>query len=497
MRRTMARPVSGLLSTLIHRCLRPAIYMLSGALLAITCVAIVVLNHKPEPNIWHDAVLTEEFTAASNIADLDAYRILEDKLFQQLETEVFARIPDSAKTNYNRYHRGSRVDPTSWQTNWNRTFELPLSQAKMGVLLLHGMSDSPYSLRRLAKDFHADGAHVVGLRIPGHGTAPSGLRQVTFEDMAAAVELAMVHLDSTLGDVPILVVGYSNGGALAVHYTAGAIADKTLPMPAGLILFSPEIGISPAAPLASVQAWFGEILGLGRLAWTSILPEFDPYKYASFAVNAGVQAYRATKLVRSRLEGLERDGRIGEMPPILAFQSAADSTVEARDLVTDLFNRLQPGGHELVIFDVNRMFETQGLLARPFDLSEHLMTGEGRAFTVSIVTNSDPNGLAVKLRTRAAGETQVVEQDLGLAWPADVYSLAHIALPFHRDDPVYGVGKAAAKQADEQNLQLGGLAVHGENNALAIPISALTRQHWNPFYDLVEEKRRAFVPPLE
>ncbi|MGB5172420.1 MAG: hypothetical protein WBN69_13385, partial [Eudoraea sp.] len=62
---------------------------------------------------------------------------------------------------------------------------------------------------------------------------------------------------------------------------------------------------------------------------------------------------------------------------------------------------------------------------------------------------------------------------------------------------VYGVGKAAAKQADEQNLQLGGLAVHGENNALAIPISALTRQHWNPLYDLVEEKRRAFVPPLE
>lgn len=177
------------------------------------------------------------------------------------------------------------------------------------------------------------------------------------------------------------------------------------------------------------------------------------------------------------------------LPPI--------STVEAQDLVTDLFNRLQPGGHELVIFDVNRMFETQGLLARPFDLAEGLLTGESKAFTVSIVTNTDPRGPAVKLRARAAGETQVVERDLGLAWPADVYSLAHIALPFHRDDPVYGVGKAAAKQADEQNLQLGGLAVHGENNALAIPISALTRQHWNPFYDLVEEKRRAFVPPLE
>ena len=74
----MARPVARFLSILIRRCLRPAIYMLSGALLAITCVAIVVLNHKPEPNIWHDAVLTEEFTVSSDISDLDAYFSLED-----------------------------------------------------------------------------------------------------------------------------------------------------------------------------------------------------------------------------------------------------------------------------------------------------------------------------------------------------------------------------------------------------------------------------------
>lgn len=485
-----------LVTTLIRTLLRPAIYMLSGALIAIICIAIVVLNHKPEPNIWHDAVLDEEFTASSDIADLDAYLKLEDRLFGQLETEVFAKTPASAKTDYNRYNKGSRVDPTSWQVNWNRTFELPVAEAQMGVLLLHGMSDSPYSLRRLAKDFHADGAHVLGLRIPGHGTAPSGLRRTTFEDMAAAVALAMAHLDSKLGDVPILVVGYSNGAALAVHYTAGAIADKARPVPAGLILFSPEIGISPVARLAGVQAWFGKVLALDRLAWTDIMPEYDPYKYASFAVNAGVQAYRATQLVRGRLEDLETAGRIGEMPPILAFQSAADSTVEAQALVSGLFNKLQPGGHELVIFDVNRVFETEGLLAKPFDLAG-LLTGESKAFAVSIVTNENPRAPAVELRTRAAGDTQVVERDLGLAWPTDVYSLTHIALPFDRDDPVYGARKATKTQTDEQSLKLGDLAVRGENNTLAIPISALMRQHWNPFYDLVEEKRRAFVQPLE
>ena len=55
-------------------------------------------------------------------------------------------------------------------------------------------------------------------------------------DMDAAVELGMLHLDSTLGDVPILVVGYLNGGAPLIHYTAGAIVDKTLPLPDFLLV---------------------------------------------------------------------------------------------------------------------------------------------------------------------------------------------------------------------------------------------------------------------
>ena len=58
------------------------------------------------------------------------------------------------------------------------------------MLLLHGMSDAPYSLRALGEALHARGFHVLGLRLPGHGTAPSGLVTATWEDMAAAVALA-------------------------------------------------------------------------------------------------------------------------------------------------------------------------------------------------------------------------------------------------------------------------------------------------------------------
>jgi hypothetical protein len=56
-----------------------------------------------------------------------------------------------------------------------RSFLFEAESPRLSALLIHGMSDSPYSVRSLAERLHASGASVVGLRVPGHGTAPSGL----------------------------------------------------------------------------------------------------------------------------------------------------------------------------------------------------------------------------------------------------------------------------------------------------------------------------------
>ena len=80
----------------------------------------------------------------------------------------------------------------SYYANWNRSFELETAASRGGVLLLHGMSDSPYSLRTLGETLNQRGYWVIGLRLPGHGTAPSGLKTVRWQDMSAAVHLAMV-----------------------------------------------------------------------------------------------------------------------------------------------------------------------------------------------------------------------------------------------------------------------------------------------------------------
>lgn len=100
---------------------------------------------------WHTAALTEEFTAATadEVRTFEDYQLLEERLFAQLEEKVIAPTETGPAYALLRYSKGSAADPRQRRQNWNRSFELPADSAAGGVLLLHGMSDSPYSLRAL------------------------------------------------------------------------------------------------------------------------------------------------------------------------------------------------------------------------------------------------------------------------------------------------------------------------------------------------------------
>ena len=240
----------------------------------------------PSLELWHTEELTAEFSTekADEIRTFDDYRRLEDKLFTQLAEEIYAHTETGPAFVVARYTAGSAADPQRWKPNWNRSFELPTKTPAGGVLLLHGMSDSPYSLRALGETLNQRDYWVVGLRLPGHGTVPSGLKSISWEDMAAAVRLGMEHLASKVGRDSIHIVGYSNGAALAINYTLSVLEGTAEPVPASLVLVSPAIGISPAAVLAKWKDRLALLPGLEKFAWSSILPEFDPYKYNSFAI---------------------------------------------------------------------------------------------------------------------------------------------------------------------------------------------------------------------
>jgi hypothetical protein len=95
---------------------------LIGGFVAVVIVFVYALNSRPDLSVWHLADLDEEFTAESDVSDLGQYLALEDRLFEQLDALVYAKVPQGAENAINRYSRGSLSDPGRWPVNWNRTF---------------------------------------------------------------------------------------------------------------------------------------------------------------------------------------------------------------------------------------------------------------------------------------------------------------------------------------------------------------------------------------
>jgi alpha-beta hydrolase superfamily lysophospholipase len=460
-----------------------------GALVAVVALFVVYLESRPELELWHRAELTAEFTIDTKLSSLEAYRALERRLFDQLEQTIYGHTGPAAPFELNRYKRGSPSDPARWPRNWNRTFELERDDPRAVALLLHGLSDSPYSMRATGATLHAAGLHVVGLRIPGHGTVPSALVHTTWQDMAAAVRVAVADLDRRFPGRPLHLVGYSNGAALALQHALAAIEDDSLRMPDRLVLMSPEIAVTGAAALSVWQARLGHWLGLEKLAWNNVQPEYDPFKYGSFAIAAAYLSHGLTSDVENRILRLNRSERLDAMPPILAFSSLVDATVQAPELVARLFNPLPSGGHELVLFDINRQAGMASLLKwRPDEWMAAMDQATDGEYRLTVVTNEHPDRLLVEAREMGTGTVSDVRA-LGLSWPREVYALSHVALPFPETDSLYG----AAPEPPSPGVSLGAITLRGERGVLQIGDSAMLRQRWNPFHPYLQERMLTFL----
>ena len=82
-----------------------------------------------------------------------------------------------------------------------------------------------------------------------------------------------------------------------------------------------------------------------------------------------------------------------------------------------------------------------------------------------------------------------VIQDSNLTWPLGMYSLSHVALPFSRNDPLYG----SINAPKSPGIILGHSADYGEKMVLQVSPSVLLRQRWNPFHAYTKERVLKFL----
>ncbi len=463
---------------------------LCAAALAIVILAFAAQARVKHPDLqpWHRIELQEEFHAGRpEVKTFADYRRLEDRLFAELKTRVLDDPRAADPYVLGKYHEGSAPARRAWDTPYNRSFELAPQNPRGAVLLVHGLSDSPYSMRAIADAFFREGYHVVVLRMPGHGTLPSMLRRVSWRDWYQAVEIAARYTASLAGPgEPFLAGGHSTGAALLTLYSVRSLDDPSLPRPHRLYLMSPAIGIDDFAFMTNVISAFSFVPYFEKSAWLDVFPEYDPYKYNSFTVNAGNQIYHVTRELRSALEAAGAANRLGGMPRITVFHSLMDATVKTVDVVRNLLALLPGVGNELVVFDVNRGEALQGLLARaPIDYLEKIRHATDLPFRMTLVGNRDAGTLEIGVFSRAARQREVTLQSLPLAWPRGVYSLGHVAIPFPVDDPVYGL---APESDGGPPFALGAFAARGESGALLVPPSLLARLRSNPFFDVIRAK---------
>jgi alpha-beta hydrolase superfamily lysophospholipase len=442
----------------------------------------------PPLEAWHTFVPEEPDAEAIDAMDWAGYLRIEERLVADVRREVF-RTPDAdAAIPMNRYVAGSPVDPRTFATDWNRSYVLEPDATPVGAaVFLHGLTDAPYSLRHLAAVYRDRGFVAVGIRLPGHGTVPAALTEVEWEDWMAATRLAVREAVRRAGPGKRLhVVGFSNGGALAVKYALDAIEHDDLPRPERLILLSPMVGITVFARYAGLAGLPAFFPAFARAAWLDVLPEFNPFKYNSFPVNGARQAYQVTQALQDQINRASADGSIAALPPIHTFQSVADFTVSTRAIVTGLYARLPANGSELTLFDLNRAIGLGPLVDRAMEtIVERLLPPPQRAFRTTLVTNADPSSLEAVERSVESGAAAETVTPLGLAFPPAAFSLSHVALPFPVSDPLYG---SEPDTEESFGLNLGTLTPRGERGVLVVPLDVLVRISSNPFYPYVERR---------
>lgn len=183
---------------------------------------------------------------------------------------------------------------------------------RVGVVLSHGFTGSPFSMRPWGEHLAARGYAVEVPRLPGHGTSWQEMNRTRWEDWYAEVTRSFEKLAAE-NDV-VVAAGLSMGGALVLRLAADH-SDRL----AGVIVVNP-----------AVQTLRKDVLALPVLK--HVVPSFpgivndikkpgvDEHGYPKTPLKAAASMFEGYKALRGDL------GRV--TVPLLYFRSTVDHVVD-------------------------------------------------------------------------------------------------------------------------------------------------------------------------
>lgn len=219
----------------------------------------------------------------------------------------------------------------------------------IGVLLSHGFTGSPFSMRPWGEFLAERGYAVEVPRLPGHGTSWQEMNKTRWEDWYAEISRAFDRLRATCDQV--VVAGLSMGGALALRLAADRGGQV-----AGLVLVNPAVNTVRKDVLAlPVLKWV--VPAFPAIANDIKKPGVDEHAYPKTPLKAAHSMMQAWKPLRADL------GKV--RVPVLYFRSTEDHVVD-------------PSSGEIILGGIASADKTERLL----DESYHVATIDNEAETI-------------------------------------------------------------------------------------------------------------------
>ncbi|MBX3709749.1 MAG: alpha/beta fold hydrolase [Gammaproteobacteria bacterium] len=225
------------------------------------------------------------------------------------------------------------------------------NRLKYGALLMHGLLDSPFSLRDIGNRLQANGILCRAILLPGHGTIPSDLLSVSYQNWIQALHYGVESLRKEVDQ--LYLIGYSTGAALSVYQ---ALQDPKI---SGIILLAPAIRIK--APIHIIVGWHYLKKWLrhnDNNQWLHTENEVDYSKYLSIAFHPIAQV----ELLIHTLKKLKQNRSID--CPVFMAVSREDETISSHRAI-DFFTNLPSPDNKLLLYtSIDRAYPDPRILTR-------------------------------------------------------------------------------------------------------------------------------------
>jgi carboxylesterase len=245
-----------------------------------------------------------------------------------------------------------------------------------GVLLLHGLTGSPYDMRYLGDRLHARGFTVVGPTMAGHGGTADDLAATGWRDWVRVAGEHLTQLRARCAQVAI--VGQSMGGLCALHLVAngarvGAIATLGSPLWLGGLAARAKRWIEPGGWL------HGKVAALPKIGGSDL---GDPHE-RRHAPSLPVMPARAILEVSELMQVV--DGELDRVrAPLLVLHGGRDRTAPVGSAARLAERaraeraRLLPDSRHVISLDVERDVvadELGGFLEKHLGRASAMMSG--------------------------------------------------------------------------------------------------------------------------